>query len=335
MLNKPIVFTCANGKFVAKLVRHLSKTNPERKVYGLDAKVYKKNIDSNIFYRFYKVPFPNESEYFTSIKEILNSIGECILIIGSDEEALKLSKYYKELENLGIKLNLMSKDKLTILQNKYEMFSLLSKSDSENKFIKEFSLIKNKKNLLAFSNKINYPNQSIILKPPVGRGSRDVFLISEEENIALDDLKIKKYPLKNITEDFFSKGFFLAMVFFKGKSLTIDVLVDKGKFIQAVPRVWYNGKLEKKIIQKIFYSKKVLELVNFINAKISLHGLLDIDAKIDDKGNIFLLEVNTRPSGSVVASELAGIPIFSMLEKVLEGKNVEKYVLKEQKKVTL
>ena len=66
-----------------------------------------------------------------------------------------------------------------------------------------------------------------------------------------------------------------------------------------------------------------------------LHGLLDIDAKIDDKGNICLIEVNTRPSGSVVASELAGIPIISMMEKVLEGKKVEEYVLKKQMKVIL
>ena len=127
----------------------------------------------------------------------------------------------------------MRKDKLTVLQNKYELFNLLLKSDRKNKFLKPFSLIKNKKNLLAFSKKINYPTQSIILKPTVGRGSRDVFLVSEEENIVLDDLKIRKYSLKNITEDFFTKGFFLAMVFLKGKSLTIDVLADNGKFIQA------------------------------------------------------------------------------------------------------
>ena len=61
-----------------------------------------------------------------------------------------------------------------------------------------------------------------------------------------------------------------------------------------------------------------------------MHGLLDIDAKIDDKGNIFLIEVNTRPSGSVLASELAGIPIISMLEKVLDGKKVKELMcLKE------
>ena len=30
----------------------------------------------------------------------------------------------------------MRKDKLTILQNKYELFSLLSKSDRKNKFLK-------------------------------------------------------------------------------------------------------------------------------------------------------------------------------------------------------
>ena len=48
MLNKPIVFTCANGKFIAKLVRHLSKTDPERKFYGLDAKIDKKKLSSNI-----------------------------------------------------------------------------------------------------------------------------------------------------------------------------------------------------------------------------------------------------------------------------------------------
>ena len=134
----------------------------------------------------------------------------------------------------------------------------------------------------------------------------------------------KNFSLKNLLADLLS-----------WKVLNIDVLADNGKIIQVIPRVWYNGKMKKKIVQKVFYSKKVLELVNFINSKIKLHGLIDIDAKIDDKGNVFLLEVNTRPSGSVFASELAGIPIFSMLDRMLDGKKVEKFIFERDIQITL
>ena len=96
MHNKPIVFSCANGKYIPRPVSHLSKSNPERKIYGLDAKLYEKNKKSQFFHKVFKVPFPNEAEYFNSLKNILNSIGECILVIGSDEEAFrKLSDYHK------------------------------------------------------------------------------------------------------------------------------------------------------------------------------------------------------------------------------------------------
>ena len=43
---------------------------------------------------------------------------------------------------------------------------------------------------------------------------------------------------------------------------------------------------------------------------------------------ILFLEINPRPRGSVAVSEIAGIPIFSMLEKVLEGTAINKVDLK-------
>ena len=61
-----------------------------------------------------------------------------------------------------------------------------------------------------------------------------------------------------------------------------------------------------------------------INKLINIHGLIDIDAIKTEDGRIVFLEINPRPSGSVAVSEVAGIPIFNMLEEILEGKDINK-----------
>ena len=86
-------------------------------------------------------------------------------------------------------------------------------------------------------------------------------------------LKLRKYSLRVLQKNFF-KEHFSSYVLLNGKSLTIDVLADNGKIIQAIPRIWYNGKLEKKIIQKVFYSKIFLELVNLINSKYQIAWII-------------------------------------------------------------
>ena len=45
------------------------------------------------------------------------------------------------------------------------------------------------------------------------------------------------------------------------------------------------------------------------------------------------LEVNPRPSGSAVVSEVAGIPIFSLLENILEEKKIRKKDFKYIKEI--
>ena len=102
----------------------------------------------------------------------------------------------------------MNKDKLTILQNKYKLFNLLDKSNNKRNFLNQFGLIKNKNDLLNFSRKVNYPFQDIILKPILGRGSRDVFLITDKKSCVVDDLRISEKSLESFTEKFFFKESF-------------------------------------------------------------------------------------------------------------------------------
>ena len=100
----------------------------------------------------------------------------------------------------------------------------------------------------------------------------------------------------------------------------------------------WNAKRWKKsgsVVQEHFYSEKIVRLVKVLNSIKKIHGLVDIDAKMDNKGNIFLLEFNTRPSGTVYGAELMGIPVFSFLENVLTGKKIKRVQFKNSKKVNL
>ena len=46
--------------------------------------------------------------------------------------------------------------------------------------------------------------------------------------------------------------------------------------------------------------------------KLKINSLIDIDLLTDSKKRPILLEINPRPSGSLVTSYMAGIPILSL-----------------------
>ena len=50
----------------------------------------------------------------------------------------------------------------------------------------------------------------------------------------------------------------------------------------------------------------------FISKLINIHGLIDIDVIKTGEGKIVFLEINPRPSGSVVVSEIEGVNVTNV-----------------------
>lgn len=330
--NRPLIFMCAGSKSIATLVKNLKIKHPEKKIYGIDANLNINKKHKNIFENFYSIPLPNEENFITSLINIIKEIGPSILIPGADEEAYCIGGYKNVLKKNNILCNVMNRSTIKLLINKLyitEKVSILNPEFSVN-----FNKIYDNQELKRICFEMGYPNNKIILKPITGRGRRNTYIITKEHNYERNRDMIPHISLTEIIQkDIIKNNLMMVMQYVEGEAVTVDVLANKGKIVKTVIRKWKKNWRFPFPGQQIILDKKIDELVKIISKITKLHGLIDIDAIKTKEGKIIFLEVNPRPSGSVVVSEVAGIPIFSMLENILEEKKISNKDFKYSKEI--
>ena len=223
----------------------------------------------------------------------------------------------------------MNKKEITLIRDKY-LFNSKINNEYSNYSVECFE-VKNFSELKSICYDLGYPANKVIFKPKIGRGRRDTFIISSKNIKSKFSDSIPSIPLEDFeSNNIFYKNSMMAMEFIDGKSITIDVLSNRGTLIQCVVREWNENWRFPFPGQKIIYNRKVLDLVNYVSTIYNLHGLIDIDAIITAEGRIVLLEVNPRPSGSIVVTEKAGFPHIEYVENVLEGRPINKFNINKQ-----
>ena len=330
MIDRPWVFMCAGGNAIASLIKKIKYDNPSKKIYGLDADINNKNKE--LFDKFYSIPFPSEDSFIPALLSILNNIGPSMLIPGADEEALIISSIKDILKKNNILCNVMDHNIVTSIVDKFYLNTNIIEANSNYavKCIRVYNNIDFRKACIE----MGYPSKKIILKPITGRGRRSTYIVSEDyfENKIKDIIPHIKMD-DAIKENLIIDNNMMVMEYVEGEAITIDVLGSKGKIVHTTIRKWNEKWRFPFPGQKIISDKNIDGLIKVISKIINLHGLIDIDAIKTEEGRIVFLEINPRPSGSVAVSEIAGIPIFSMLEKVLEGISINKMNLKIMKEI--
>ena len=329
MIDRPLVFMCAGGISIPSLVKMIRKNNPNKKIYGIDAD--KNFTEKNIFDDFYFGYLPNEKKFISRLIEIIDIIGPCTLIPGADNEALELSLYKNILEKRHVLCNVMERKTIEFLIDKYSLNKTIFKLNSE--FCVKCIKVKNNIALQEACIKLGYPDKKIILKPIIGRGRRDTFVLCEKTYTN----KITDMPpfmtLKEAINKKIINNNMMVMEYIDGDSITIDVLANNGDIVQVIPRIWNEKWRFPFPGQKIISDKNINQLILTINQIKKLHGLFDVDIIRTKEGKIKFLEINPRPSGSIAVSEIAGVPIFSMLENVLKGAQVKNMSLELPKEI--
>ena len=129
-MERSLIFTCAGGVYIEKLVDILKKNKPEKKIYGMDANT-KLNINSNLFNNFFHIPTPDKENYYSELLKNIKDLGPSILVPGADEEAFVLSGYSRELKSQNILCNAMSKKEIGLIRDKFLLNSKIN-SGSHN-----------------------------------------------------------------------------------------------------------------------------------------------------------------------------------------------------------
>lgn len=264
---------------------------------------------------FYPVPRVGDKTYESKIYEIIDNENVDMFISWLDEELLFWNtKYYAGEIPIHICRKLMINFRKDFLDF-YDKFNFYQKLRTFN-FLTPKTLLLSEISLER--DKLDYP---LILKPRVSSGSRNTFRLNNK-----DDLE---YYTKSLEKKVINLNDFVIQNFLDGDEYTIDFFAINGEILNFVIRLRIVHK-GVSIIGKVVHSDKIESLLRKFAKCFNIEGLHNIQV-IEFHGDIFLIEWNQRPSGSIMLSVKSGV---DLLQNFIEYKNNQSITLYSTPKQT-
>jgi carbamoylphosphate synthase large subunit len=265
---------------------------------------------------FYSVPFGNDPSFVDEVAKIVSAENVNIVVPCSDDEAFNLSLEREKIEAVGAVVLASSNSVMNLIRNKKDTYHILKSAGVR---VPESHCVKNSEELQFGLEDFNYPKRSVVVKPVSGRGGRGMRLLIGNDDVppkwiggGMREQRILTPPSTEEMKLWFCDGDLIVMPMLKAPVYDVDVLAVNGKTRVVLPRMRYNPSGIPFQGNRIVVDPCVIAYCREISEILGLDGLHDIDLMTDYMGFPCLLEVNPRPSGSVVASHAAGFPIVAV-----------------------
>jgi len=315
MFKHRVLLTSVSGALGAQNIKFM-KDSIKEKVWVLGVDVKHSYVSEQIADKFLLVPTGNSDKYVSKIIELIDVYKISLILPCSDEEAINLSKNREIIETKNTVLATAKISTIQTISNKiltYNFFKNLGVS------VPDFKVCINKDELLRYASKFFEERGAFVVKDAVARGNRGTILVDKDLkekidymgsrelhmgwdyfNIKFEELVDNVFP-KLITERLYEPCY------------DIDILAKEGKLIHAIPRerinpagVPYHGNIMRNNLELFTLAENITEA-------LKLTWLYDIDVMTRKDGSPVLLEVNPRPSGSLIASMVCGVPLYKDL----------------------
>ncbi len=272
---------------------------------GVSKYTYKSAVVSN--------PFQTPNKFIQDLKNIANRYS-CKVIIPSHEEGLIIARYRQELKDFTIPLSdaktielAMNKAHLTKLaqQLKIPVPHTLYPDSMEEAFksIEEFK----------------YP---IVIKQRYGHGAKETsYAYNIDEAMSI---------LKKLIEKGNMSPMPLIQKYVNGRGYGVSVLCNKGKLVSAfvhkrlreVP--WTGGTSTARIS---IHNEKLVSYARTLFENLNFHGVAQAEFKVnEEKGDIYLLEVNPRFWGSLNQAVMSGVNFPLLLYRMAIGDEINEQI---------
>ncbi|MEX1029176.1 MAG: ATP-grasp domain-containing protein [Paenibacillaceae bacterium] len=227
------------------------------------------------------------------------------------DELIKLSEAEQELLMLGTRLLISPTNSLKKVINKGELYKELRTIGIP---VPNFRIVRTSDRLIKAIYHLGYPHRPVCFKPTVSDGSRGFHILnndidkfrmmftekpnsahmSEEELLRIIDEKIE------IPET-------IVMEFLPFEEFSVDLLVNRGKVVVAVPRLreaTVNGISTKCVITE---EQDIIDYAVMVVEKLQLHGNIGVQVRRDRNRTPRIVEINPRIQGTIVLCTAAGI----------------------------
>ena len=240
------------------------------------------------------MPESQDSLFIKRLLSIVKKYNVKVLFPSSGHDIYEYSKYQKELEEVGAKPIVSSRDTLEICRDKLLSFKKLPK---KSKFVFTTTSI----------DKIHkFP---IIAKPRFGKGGRDIFKIEDEKDLHYVTTKYDNMIFQD---------------YLPGIEYTIDVLSDlHGNPLVSIPRIRLQTKAGISTKGRIIKDKTIENICRDTAKFLKIIGPCCIQLKESEDGELKMIEINPRMGGGTIFATLAGINFPSLIIDMVKNKSIK------------
>lgn len=313
MATKPIrvLITCINGTMAPAAV-HLLRAQARFPIAIFGADAADAGAAAALLDGFRAVPSGDAPEYVPALIQIAARDKIDVIVPWSDPEAFALARRRADLRAVGTEILVSPPERLDLIRNKLETYRQLTAAGIP---VPEYTCVSHMADLRAALAAYGYPHRTVIVKPTTGRGGRGLnvlcgldqppaWLGTGERERRVGDTPDEEQLAAML------QGETLVMPALGLPAYDVDVLAKAGQPRAAVVRRRNNPTGIPFEGNYVMADPRAQRYCLDVAAALGLDSLHDIDLMTDPNGELRLLEVNPRPSGSLAASLAAGVPIL-------------------------
>jgi carbamoyl-phosphate synthase large subunit len=305
-----VFITGAGAPGAPGIIKSLRKVT-ERKIeiFGGDAKP-ENSVGAGLLDKIFQIPFPESSDFIKKVLQICLNEKVDIIIPLVTRELLTFAANKKLFMENGISVSVSDPEPLTVANNKY----LLMKFCSENKIpVPAFHLVKSVTEFRTAARMLGYPGEKICFKPPVSNGLRGFRVIEDSQDRLFSLINEKPNNIYIGFDEFISicnsgHSFpeLIVMEYLPGEEYSVDVLVNNGRFISAIPRSRDHIKMGISFVGTVVKDQEIIDFSRKVVEGLKLHGNIGLQFKRDKNGRPKIIESNPRVQGTIVLCTAAG-----------------------------
>jgi len=275
---------------------------------------------------FIQLPKAGDPQYIQTLLELCRTQAiDCILPLVT-KELLLFAQHKKDFEAQGTKVLVSNPEAIAIANDKSATYRFLKEKGID---VPPFFVAGKVEDFVHAAFALGHPQRSFVFKPSVANGSRGVRIVSESLNETDLLFNHKPYQLhitySHALEILSARPFpeLLLSAYLPGEEYSIDCLADRGNTVLAVPRSrtkMINGiSVQGSFVQ----DEAIIDYCRSIVAAIGLDGNIGLQVKRGEDGRPYLLEINPRVQGTIVAALGAGVNLPLLAVKRAMGLPVE------------
>jgi carbamoyl-phosphate synthase large subunit len=306
-----VFITGAGAPGAPGIIKSLKKVTERRiEILGGDANLGN-SVGAGLLDKIFQIPYAESPDYAKKVLGICidEKIDVVIPLVTRELMVFALNK--KLFAQNGIYVSVSDPESLETANNKY----FLMKFCRENNIpVPDFHLVTSLVEFVDAAGKLGYPGNRICFKPPVSNGLRGFRIIEDGQDRLFSLMNEKPNNIYIAFDEFISiceagKTFpeLILMEYLPGDEYSVDVLVDEGKFISAIPRSRDHIKMGISFVGTVVEDTEIMEFSKRVVEGLKLNGNIGLQFKRDIKGIPKIIESNPRVQGTIVLCTAAGI----------------------------